>query len=94
MGSHYLEKLSWFDSIYLSILSITTVGYGDHSFKSWGGRVFASVWLLVSILAGARACLYLAELIIDWVHRKIALWKLGQDLMLEDSSVDAAEYGR
>ncbi|XP_058196094.1 two-pore potassium channel 3-like isoform X1 [Rhododendron vialii] len=77
---HYVEKLVWLDAFYLSVMSVTTVGYGDRAFTSMTGRLFASVWLLVSTLAVARAFLYLAEARVDKRHRKMAKWVLGQDM--------------
>nr|GMD06733.1 two-pore potassium channel 3-like [Ipomoea batatas] len=77
---HFVERLGWLDSLYLSVMSVTTVGYGDRAFKSMPGRVFASVWLLVSTLAVARAFLYLAEARVDKRHRRMAKWVLDQDM--------------
>lgn len=77
---HFVERLGWLDSLYLSVMSVTTVGYGDRTFKSLPGRIFASVWLLVSTLAVARAFLYLAEARVDKRHRKMAKWVLDQDM--------------
>ncbi|KAG6419304.1 hypothetical protein SASPL_121520 [Salvia splendens] len=77
---HYVERLDLLDSFYLSVMSVTTVGYGDRAFKSLPGRLFASVWLLVSTLAVARAFLYLTELRVDKRHRRMAQWVLGQDM--------------
>ncbi|XP_052179476.1 two-pore potassium channel 3-like [Diospyros lotus] len=77
---HYLERLVWLDSFYLSVMSVTTVGYGDRAFKTLAGRIFASIWLLVSTLAVARAFLYLAEARVDKRHRRMAEWVLGQDM--------------
>lgn len=77
---HFVERLDLLDSFYLSVMSVTTVGYGDRAFKSLPGRLFASVWLLVSTLAVARAFLYLAELRVDKRHRRMAQWVLGQDM--------------
>lgn len=77
---HYVERLNWVDSFYLSVMSVTTVGYGDRAFRSMEGRIFASVWLLVSTLAVARAFLYLAEARVDKRHRKMAKWVLDQGL--------------
>ncbi|KAA8519554.1 hypothetical protein F0562_013822 [Nyssa sinensis] len=77
---HYVESLGWLDSFYLSVMSVTTVGYGDRAFKSLPGRIFASIWLLVSTLAVARAFLYLAEARVDKRHRTMAKWVLGQDM--------------
>ncbi|XP_031095859.1 two-pore potassium channel 3-like [Ipomoea triloba] len=77
---HYVERLGWLDSLYLSVMSVTTVGYGDRAFESLSGRVFASFWLLVSTLAVARAFLYLAEARVDKRHRMMAKWVLDQDM--------------
>ncbi|KAF9621092.1 hypothetical protein IFM89_016526 [Coptis chinensis] len=81
---HFVEKLGWLDSFYLSVMSVTTVGYGDRAFNSLGGRLFASVWLLVSTLAVARAFLYLAEARIDKRHRMMAKWVLCQDMTVSE----------
>ncbi|KAL8090957.1 hypothetical protein AgCh_040144 [Apium graveolens] len=77
---HFVEGLGWLDSLYLSVMSVTTVGYGDRAFSTMAGRVFASFWLLVSTLAVARAFLYLAEARVHRRHRKMENWVLGQDL--------------
>ncbi|KAK1382086.1 Two-pore potassium channel 3 [Heracleum sosnowskyi] len=77
---HFVEGLGWLDSLYLSVMSVTTVGYGDRAFSTLAGRVFASIWLLVSTLAVARAFLYLAEARVHRRHRKMENWVLGQDL--------------
>ncbi|XP_058076515.1 two-pore potassium channel 5-like [Magnolia sinica] len=87
MGSlvlYFVEHLDWVDSIYLSVMSVTTVGYGDRAFKTLPGRLFASIWLLFSTLAVARAFLYLAEARIDKRHRRITKWVLDRDLTVED----------
>ncbi|GFP94899.1 two pore potassium channel c [Phtheirospermum japonicum] len=79
----FVERLDWLDSFYLSVMSVTTVGYGDRVFNSLAGRVFASVWLLVSTLAVARAFLYLAEARVDKRHRMMAKWVLSRDMTVE-----------
>ncbi|KAL2556460.1 Two-pore potassium channel 5 [Forsythia ovata] len=81
---YFLEHLDWVDSIYLSVMSVTTVGYGDRAFNTLPGRLFASIWLLFSTLAVARAFLYLAEARIDKRHRKITNWVLHRDITIED----------
>ncbi|KAA8526205.1 hypothetical protein F0562_008056 [Nyssa sinensis] len=98
---HFLEEMSWVDSFYLSVTSVTTVGYGDYAFKTLTGRCFAIVWLLVSTLAVARAFLYLTELRIDKRNRKIAKWILQKKMTLgdlvaadldHDGSISKSEY--
>ncbi|KAB5568426.1 hypothetical protein DKX38_002219 [Salix brachista] len=84
ISAHYLEKLDWVDSFYLSVTSVTTVGYGDYAFSTIPGRCFAIIWLLVSTLAVARAFLYLTELRIDKRNRRIAKWVLHKKMTLGD----------
>ncbi|XP_065852190.1 two-pore potassium channel 3-like isoform X2 [Euphorbia lathyris] len=81
---HFLEELTWVDSFYLSVTSVTTVGYGDYGFTTTTGRCFAIIWLLISTLAVARAFLYLAELRIDKRNRRIANWVLHRKITLGD----------
>ncbi|CBI22112.3 unnamed protein product, partial [Vitis vinifera] len=38
IGIHLLEDLTWVDSVYLSVTSVTTVGYGDYAFETLAGR--------------------------------------------------------
>ncbi|XWS18602.1 hypothetical protein CRYUN_Cryun32bG0058800 [Craigia yunnanensis] len=77
---HFVENFGSLDSFYLSVMSVTTVGYGDRAFKILPGWTFAAIWLLVSTLAVARAFLYLDEARVDKRHRMMAKWVLGQDL--------------
>ncbi|XP_011040336.1 PREDICTED: two-pore potassium channel 5-like [Populus euphratica] len=81
---YFLEDLDWIDSVYLAVMSVTTVGYGDRAFKTLPGRLFAAIWLLVSTLAVARAFLYLAEARVDKRHRRITNWVLHRDITVED----------
>ena len=81
---HSVEDLGWADSFYLSITSVTTVGYGDYSFKTVTGRCFAIIWLLVSTLAVARAFLYLTDYSMHKRKRKMAKWVLQKKITLSD----------
>lgn len=80
----FVERLDWLDAFYLSVMSVTTVGYGDRAFKSMPGRLFAAIWLLVSTLAVARAFLYLAEARVDKRHRMMAKWVLGRHMTVAE----------
>ncbi|KAG5073025.1 hypothetical protein AAZX31_03G204100 [Glycine max] len=81
---YFVEGLDWVDSIYLSVMSVTTVGYGDRAFKTLPGRLFAAIWLLFSTLMVARAFLYLAEARIDRRHRRMAKKVLHREITVED----------
>lgn len=80
----FVEDLDFVDSVYLSVMSVTTVGYGDRAFKTLEGRLFAAAWLLVSTLAVARAFLYLAEARIDRRHRQAVKLALNREITVQD----------
>ncbi|BAT86199.1 hypothetical protein VIGAN_04382600 [Vigna angularis var. angularis] len=81
---YFVEGLDLVDSIYLSVMSVTTVGYGDRAFKTLPGRLFAAIWLLFSTLMVARAFLYLAEARINRRHRRMANKVLQREITVED----------
>ncbi|XP_026448962.1 two-pore potassium channel 5-like isoform X1 [Papaver somniferum] len=82
---HFVEKFDVLDSIYLSVMSVTTVGsYGGKAFNTIQGRLFASLWLLVSTLSVARVFLYLAEIRVDKRHRRMEKWILHRQMTVDD----------
>ncbi|KAK8953427.1 Two pore potassium channel a [Platanthera guangdongensis] len=46
-----VEKLDVVDAFYCVCATITTLGYGDKSFSTAGGRVFAVFWILTSTIS-------------------------------------------
>lgn len=53
------ETLQFWEAVYMSIITLTTVGFGDHSPKSELGRSFGIPWMLIGVGAAAnfiRAC--------------------------------------
>lgn len=57
-----VEELDIVDAFYCVCVTITTLGYGDNSFSTEGGRVFAVLWILTSTICLAQFFLYVAEL--------------------------------
>ncbi|XP_028752921.1 two-pore potassium channel 1-like [Neltuma alba] len=57
-----VEKLDIIDAFYCVCSTITTLGYGDKSFSSEGGRVFAVFWILMGTICLGQLFLYIAEL--------------------------------
>lgn len=46
LGYHYLEGWSLFDSIYMTVITLATVGYGETHPLSHGGRIFTIFLIL------------------------------------------------
>lgn len=46
---HYLEGWGIVDSLYFSIITLTTVGYGDFSPQTTGGKVFTIFYIILGV---------------------------------------------
>jgi len=46
---HYLEGWSWIDSVYFSIITLTTIGYGDFSPQTEAGKLFTIFYIIIGI---------------------------------------------
>jgi voltage-gated potassium channel len=50
-GFYLVEGWSLFDSFYMALITLTTVGYGEVHPLSFRGRVFASLLMLIGVMA-------------------------------------------
>ncbi|CDP04516.1 unnamed protein product [Coffea canephora] len=96
-----VEDLSLFDALYCVCATITTLGYGDKSFSTRAGRLFASFWILISTLCLAQVFYCLAELYTERRRRSLVKWVLTRKLTItdleaadldQDSTVSASEF--
>lgn len=90
-----VEKLDPIDAFYCVCATITTLGYGDESFKSEGGRVFAVFWILTGTICVAQFFFYLTELSAENRQRQLVQWVLtrkltNSDLEAADTDADGA----
>ncbi len=46
---HYLEGWEWIDCFYFCIITLTTIGYGDFSPQTNGGKLFTIFYILLGI---------------------------------------------
>jgi len=46
---HYLEGWSWVDSLYFSVITLTTIGYGDFSPVTDAGKLFTIFYIIIGI---------------------------------------------
>lgn len=96
-----VEKLSLIDSFYCVCSTITTLGYGDKSFSTEAGRVFAVIWIFTSTICLAQFFLYLAEVTTEKRQRDLVKWVLSRRVTTtdleaadidDDGIVTAAEF--
>ncbi|KAJ4875470.1 Two-pore potassium channel 1 [Raphanus sativus] len=95
------EKMPVIEAFYCVCSTVTTLGYGDKSFNSGTGRLFAVFWILTSTICLAQFLLYVAELNAETKQRELVKWVLtrritNNDLeaadLDEDRVVEAAEF--
>ncbi|KAJ8498046.1 hypothetical protein OPV22_008598 [Ensete ventricosum] len=96
-----VEKLDFVDAFYCVCSTITTLGYGDKSFSTGGGRAFAIFWIVTSTVCVAQFFLYLAELNAEHRQKLLAKWVLTRRMTIvdleaadldDDGVVGAAEF--
>ncbi|MDO8335987.1 MAG: potassium channel family protein [Candidatus Saccharibacteria bacterium] len=46
---HFVEKLSWLNAYYFSVITLATVGYGDIVPKTDIGKIFTTFYVLMGI---------------------------------------------
>jgi len=46
---HYIEHLTWLDSLYFTVVTLATVGYGDIVPKTDLGKLFTIFYIIIGI---------------------------------------------
>lgn len=96
-----VEKLEVIDAFYCVCSTITTLGYGDKSFSTQAGRIFAVFWILTGTICLAQFFLYMAELntesrqkaLVNWVlTRKMTNYDLEAADLDEDGTVGLVHH--
>jgi voltage-gated potassium channel len=71
---HLLEGWSIVDSLYVTAQTVTTVGFGDIAPRTFFGRVFATLFMMVSV----GIVLYALTSTVQWIIQSEMLLTLGQ----------------
>ncbi|MEC7453888.1 MAG: potassium channel family protein [Bacteroidota bacterium] len=46
---HYIEGWSWLDTLYFSLITLTTIGYGDFSPQTDFGKIFTLLYIVIGV---------------------------------------------
>jgi len=52
-GFHFIEGWPWFDGLYMTVITMTTIGYGETHALSQAGKIFNIFLILAAVIAGA-----------------------------------------
>ncbi|WP_367396959.1 potassium channel family protein [Ruegeria atlantica] len=61
----YVEGWSWLDSIYFSVVTISTVGFGDFSPETAAGKIFTIFYIIVGLGIFVTAATTVADTILS-----------------------------
>jgi voltage-gated potassium channel len=64
-GYMLVEGWSFFDSLYMTIITLTTVGYGEIRPLSEAGRIFTTVLIVVGVFNGGFVITAMAQLVLE-----------------------------
>ena len=71
LGFMLIEGWSWTDSMYMTVITISTVGFGEIRPLSPAGRIFTGVMIVLGVSATAYTFSTVAEFIVTGEFRKI-----------------------
>ena len=58
---HQVEGWSWLDAFYFSVITLTTVGYGDFSPQTAVGKIFTIIYIIIGLGILSSFILLLAD---------------------------------
>lgn len=82
LGYHYLEGWDWLDSLFMTSITITTVGYGEIHPLDTAGRVFTIFLLLTSAGVFAYSLTAISSLVMEAQFGTL-LWRRRMDARID-----------
>ncbi len=67
---HFVEGWTWLDSVYFSVITISTIGYGDFSPKTDLGKLFTIFYVLAGLGLFVTTATAIADSIVSRADRQ------------------------
>lgn len=71
IGFHYIEGWAWFDSFYMTLTTMATVGYGEIHPLSHVGRIFNSFLIVASVIGAGFTVVTFSQALLEFEFGKI-----------------------
>lgn len=95
LGYHFLEGMSLLDGVYMTIITLSTVGFGEVRPLSQVGRLFTIGLIVAGVGVGAWAIQSAAEILLDeQLWRTIGRRRMGRALEKLNRHFIVCGYGR
>ena len=62
---HFIEGWGWLDSLYFSVVTISTIGFGDFSPQTAAGKIFTIFYIVVGLGVFVTAATTIADSILS-----------------------------
>lgn len=95
LGYRWIAEYSWIDALYMTVITITTVGYGEVMPLTAEAKIFTIILILLSVLIVGFAITIISEYILsrssykDLIHRKVQ-----QEIDNMENHIIVCGYGR
>jgi len=88
---------TWTDAFYMSVITLTTVGFGDHAPRSDHGRAVGCVWMLFGVVATANFASAVGAVILGAQRNEHRLGKVTEEIYQKidtnkDGVIDRREF--
>jgi voltage-gated potassium channel len=70
-GFRYIEGWSWFDGFYMTLTTMTTIGYGEIHPLSHAGRLFNSFLIVFAVLTGGFTIATFSQALLEFEFGKV-----------------------
>jgi len=94
-GYHYSQNFSWTDAIYMTIITITTVGFGEVHPLNSGGKILTIFLILSSIIIYGYAITVITEYVVgENIFKKLIVKRMENKIKKLKDHVVIVGYGR
>jgi len=95
VGYMFIEKMNFLDALYMTTISITTVGYGEIQPLTNGGKIFTMILLITSWATFAFAITRITQFVINGeINQYFKTRRLMKDIAKLNQHVIICGYGR